>query len=262
MTDRPPTPFPILGASVPRAGHHHLSRLAKTYFGDRLRYCAVYRRTCCRMVPCADPRGRPVTFQKSHDFDGVLPTDVAGALYVIQHRAPVANVISAAELIAAKQGMRSPGDGLVGRLAFYNFLAAKLAYIKRFHEKWIVAPPANALILDYARLAADPAGTLRALAKRVDGEADEDRVAAAVEEVAHSRPKGAPYVPRRIEQSPFFDRDALAVYEAAVIATCSGFGYAPNLGGASFRGHPIWWLANLRHGFNRPPPSPSAIAAR
>ena len=246
----------LLGASIPRSGHGHLARLTRRYFGDDLKYCSAYDvPDCCRTTPCSATGGRPLAFQKSHDFAFRLPTDVAGALYLIQHRRPVPNALSGAELRSRRRGMKPASAGLAARWTFYDFLAERLAYYKRFHDKWIVAPPARSLIIGHTELEADPGSVLRAIAKALGREVDEKRLAATCDRLVDRGGGGSDYKPRKVEESPFFDRASLAAYEAAVVELCPAFGFQPTLGGANWRRHPIWALARLRHEFGKPQPT-------
>ena len=253
MTERADiAPTPILGASIPRSGHHHLSRLLKGYFGPELKYCSTYDvPDCCRAAPCARTEGRRFVYQKSHDFAFRLPTDVEGALYLVQHRTPVANAISGAELRRKRSGMRPASDGLAARLKFYDFLAHRLAYYKRFHDKWIVTPPARCVLIAHEALESDPAGELRRIVAATGGRLDDDRLESVAGELKDRGSRRTTYAPRVVESSDFFDRGSLAAYEAAVVDQCPAFGYEATLGGASYRSHPVWWMAKLRHGFGK-----------
>ncbi|MDR4305743.1 hypothetical protein IHQ68_03780 [Chelatococcus sambhunathii] len=247
---------PILGASIPRSGHGHLSRLMRRYYADDLRYCATYViADCCKQTPCARTEGRPLVFQKSHDFAFRMPTDVEGALYLIQHRHPVPNAMSGAELRGKERGMKPAAASLAARWKFYDFLAERLAYYRRFHDKWIVTPPARSVAIDHARLEAHPAGVLRDIDAALGRASDEARIEETCETLAgRGGRKAVVYKPRDPQESAFFDRPALAAFEAAVIEECPGFGYAATLGGADWRTHPLWTLARLRHEYGRPLP--------
>ena len=253
LTDAPLRP--LIGASIPRSGHHHLARLLEGYFGPQIHYCSVYGLDdCCGATPCA--RSAPVTYRKSHDFDFQLPKDTAGAVYLIQHRRPVDNALSGTDLRSRRNGMKPPSVGLGAKAAFLDFLAARLAYYKRFHDKWIASPPERAVMIDHAVLEDDPAAILREIVTTAGGVADEDRLARTVDAL---RDRGGArrreYRPRVASESAFFDESALAAFESAVIAECPAFGYAPQLAAVGYRTHPVWLLAKLRHEYGRATPS-------
>lgn len=262
MTDCVPSaPIALVGASIPRSGHHHLARLVEAYFGRELKYCSVYDvADCCRQAPCTKPQGRVMTFQKSHDFAFRLPKDLPGATYLIQHRHPVSNAISGAELRSRKSGLRPPGDGLSARWRFYDFLAHRLAYYRRFHDKWIVAPPPRSLLIDHARLEREPAAVLGEIAALVGAPVDRARADATAERLRERGGRKSTYAPRVVADSRFFDAKALGAFEAAVIDHCPAFGFSPALGGGAYRRHPVVLLARLRHGFGRPVPPGAATS--
>lgn len=254
--------IPLIGASIPRSGHHHLARLLQDYFGSELRYCPVYdAKDCCLQAPCVRAEGRRIVFQKSHDFAFRLPTDLPG-VYLIQHRRPLPNALSGTDLRARRNGMRPPSESLMARWRFHDFLGRRLAYYKRFHDKWIASPPARSVLIEHGALEADPAAALRAIAAAAGLPPDEARIAATTErlrEIAGPR-RGAAYKPRVVEDSPFFERETLAAYEAAVVEHCPDFGYDATLGGAPYRTKPFWWIARLRYGFGRPLPPGGATS--
>ncbi|MBV9693198.1 MAG: hypothetical protein JO261_05815, partial [Alphaproteobacteria bacterium] len=89
----------LIGASIPRSGHHFLADMLTRYFGRELYYCESYTPAdCCRTVPCTRRGDFRFIYQKSHDRDFRLPADVADALYLIQYRHPVAETLSDREL--------------------------------------------------------------------------------------------------------------------------------------------------------------------
>lgn len=258
VTDAPAARLrPLIGASIPRSGHHHLARLLKGYFGRKLSYCSLYDvADCCGATPCARAGKRGLTFQKSHDFDFRLPSDVEGAVYLIQHRHPVPNALSDAELRGRKSGFPPPSDGAAARARFVNFLAARLAYYRRFHDKWIVSPPPGAVLIDHETLETDPAPVLRAIVEAAGAVVDEARLGETLEKLSgRGGARSRVYSPRVVEDSPFFDQAALAAFEAAVLAECPAYGYAPLLGGDGYKLHPVWLLAKLRHEYGRPLPT-------
>src|SRR5690242_4261834 len=179
MSERP-SAFPreqkaLIGASIPRSGHHFLQTLLSHYFGEEMFYCEFYSRAdCCRNVPCTRHGAHLFTYQKSHDRKGEVRKDVEDALYVIQYREPVGEAVSDRELdMIDHVGRRS----LNYRLSYDHYvwwLAVKAAYYRDFHDKWFEPRLDNAVYLDYAWLSSDPAGAIEAIARAASGDADED----------------------------------------------------------------------------------------
>ncbi len=243
-------PTTIIGASIPRSGHHYLARLLRGYFGPDLKYCRTYSaKDCCFATPCIRSEGRRLVYQKSHDLAFRIPTDTPDALYLIQHRSPVANAMSDAELRRKRAGLLPPRESLSARYAFYDFLAARLAYYKRFHDKWIVSPPERSVIVAHGTLERDPAGELSRIVVAAGEPLEQDRLDAVVDDMRDVGRQRAVYAPRVAEDSAFFEPKALAAYETAIIEHCPAFGYAPTLEPRGYRLHPIWALARLRHAF-------------
>lgn len=146
----------LVGASLPRSGHHHLERLLGAVLGDQLRYCEYYVPTgCCRSVPCTRV-GASITFQKNHDFDGTLPKDLAGCHYVVQHREPVGGALSDRELYVRQHNAELAHD----EAEHERWLAQRAVQHVAFVRKWVHDPPPVATVLDYAALRSDPAGAV------------------------------------------------------------------------------------------------------
>lgn len=228
----------LIGASIPRSGHHFMQSLLSHYFGQDLYYCEVYTRAdCCHQVPCVKGAGHAVVYQKSHDRRGEIPNNAKEAIYVIQYREPVGEALSDRELdLSDRLGRRS----LNYRLSTDHYswwLAGKAAYYRDFHDKWFAPRVENGVYLDYAFLSGDPQAALTSVAQKTAGVVDEFRVGRAVEGVGsvragsvHRKTDPAPYVPRKIEESPHFDRELLAAFEAYVLQRCPNFGFSPRLG--------------------------------
>ncbi len=122
----------ILGASIPRAGHHLLAWCLQNYFGDRLGYCAYYvEEKCCRKFPCENHQGREFIYIKNHDFDFVLPKNLP-AKYVIQVRGILPVLISNFELSLKVDKGEDTWDHFVRASKFWT------GYYKRFLEKWVM----------------------------------------------------------------------------------------------------------------------------
>jgi hypothetical protein len=68
----------------------------------------------------------------------------------------------------------------------------------------------------------------------------------------HRKRRGTPFEPRNIEDSPHFDRELLAAFEAYVLEYCPRFGFSSHLNG-SFRDHP-WYGLVLLHNEREPLP--------
>jgi tetratricopeptide (TPR) repeat protein len=233
-------PRALVGASIPRSGHHFLQRMLSLYFGDELFYCEVYsqQRTCCKQVPCARRGAHSITYQKSHDRDFALPRDVADALYVIQYRHPVPEALSDRELdLRDALGRRSLSYRQSGDYYMW-WLAAKAIYYRKFHDKWFANRVENAVYLDYAALVDDPAAAAAPIIRWAAGEVDPVRLARSIQQVSDSRttgPSGAPgigFTPRVVEASPHYNSGLLASFEAYVLRRCPKFGFEPQFPGA------------------------------
>jgi tetratricopeptide (TPR) repeat protein len=250
----------LIGASIPRSGHHFLQTLLSRYFGDQMFYCEFYSRSdCCRNVPCTRQGGYPLTYQKSHDRKGEVRKDVEDALYIIQYREPVGEAVSDRELDMIDHVGRKSLNYRMSYDHYVWWLAAKAAYYRDFHDKWFAPRLGNAVYLDYASLSSDPAAAIESIARRAAGSVDQTRIAGAVDEVASRRagvgPRGAQpgvYVPRKAEDSAFFDRDLLAAFEDYVVERCPNYGFTRTLNG-SYRDHPFHGLV-LLHDEREPVP--------
>ena len=234
-------PRALIGASIPRSGHHFLQRMLTLYFGSELFYCEVYsqQRTCCKQVPCTRRGAHAITYQKSHDRDFALPRDVADALYVVQYRHPVPEALSDRELdLRDALGRRSLGYRLSSDYYAW-WLAGKASYYRKFHDKWFVNPIENAIYLDYRALVDDPLGAVAPIIHWASGDVDPDRLAKAIEQTNTSRTtkaSGAPgktFVPRVVETSPHYEPALLAAFEAYVLRRCPEFRFEPQFPGAA-----------------------------
>ncbi|MCW5892783.1 MAG: sulfotransferase [bacterium] len=206
----------LVGASIPRSGHHFLVDLLTALLGDGIRYCEFYAEAgCCRRIPCAVPTAGAIRFQKHHDLALDLPTDVPGVLYVVQTRDPVMSTLSDREHLARFEGEARAAD----RDESVLWLGRKASYYQRFVEKWVHRPPAAHLHLPYDDLVADPAAALRQLTAACGVEVDDARLAAAVGAVAGHRAAPAEEAPerftrRRRTDSPYLDAELLAAFES------------------------------------------------
>jgi hypothetical protein len=242
----------LIGASIPRSGHHFLQTLLSHYFGDEMFYCEFYsRKDCCRNVPCTRRGTHILTYQKSHDRKGEVRKDIEDALYVIQYREPVGEAVSDRELDMIDHVGRRSVNYRMSNDYYVWWLALKAVYYRDFHDKWFAPRLGNAIYLDYASLSADPAAAISDIARGATGSADDGRIARAVDEAASTRAgvgrrKAEPgvYVPRKVEDSPYFDRDLLTVFEDYVLDRCPNYGFGRTLQG-SYREHPFYGLVLL-----------------
>jgi hypothetical protein len=243
----------LIGASIPRSGHHFLADMLSAYFGSDLYYCEYYTLpNCCKSAPCTR-RGRfSYIYQKSHDRDFALPADIAHALYLIQYRHPVPEALSDREL-ELKDMLGRPSLSFRRTHAGYAlWLAKKAIYYRKFHDKWIARRIPNALYLDYAELAASPQTVLAEILKRAAGGVDATRVSGVVERLnaprASSKTGGTEpqsFKPRVISDSPHFDPALLGALESWVLERCPHFGFARELDG-DFRTSELYGLILLK----------------
>lgn len=241
ITTPPGSRKSLLGASVPRSGHHFLQRILCFYFGTDMHYCEWYGPPdCCRQVPCTRI-GYRATYQKSHDWDFTLRQDVDDGLYLVQYRHPIPEALSDRDLM--RDSIAGPSFNYRLTRDHYGWwLAAKAIYFRKFHEKWFERRPPNAVYLNYDALTQEPADTIAPIIEWVDGSVDPERLAGAIAEASPSRSSGAEaYKPRVIEDSAYFDRELLGAFEAYVLQHCPKLEFEPLLSG-SYKDH---WLFGL-----------------
>lgn len=254
------SPAILIGASIPRSGHHFLERTLQRYFGARLHYCEFYTpRQCCRQIPCTKRGDFDIIFQKNHDHDMALDPAIPGVTYVIQHRHPVPNMASGWELSS------KPGIGAVSaeyratRDHFAWWLARRAIYYRRFHDKWVVRQPANAIRIDYDDLRRDTAGQVAALIRAVGDAVDEPRLARAITAAGAVRATaGEPFTPRQVDVAALPCPHLAAAFEEHVLRHGPAFGYAPMLGG----GYEGSVLQGLILAFDPEEPLPARFASR
>jgi FkbM family methyltransferase len=226
----------LIGASIPRSGHHFLAALLQSYYGDDLSYCESYTAPgCCRVTPCTRGGYHSIIYQKNHDFDFSLPKDIQDALYIVQYREPLGEVLSDLEL-ELKNGsdLNRPYYNTTDHYMWY--LALKAAYYRKFHDKWISHKVENAVYVDYADLVKNPAGATTDIIRRASSNVDESRVGKIISEA-----RAETFKLRVIEDSPNFDGELLGPYEDYVLERCPAFSFNRHLGG-SYRDHPIYGL--------------------
>jgi hypothetical protein len=214
-------PTHIIGASIPRSGHHLLTRLLEAALGECFFYCEMYGEPgCCREVPCRSRGQRQVSFQKNHDFELSLPTDVPGSLYLIQHREPVAVALSAREYYAREDRGGGYGETLAADRGDYAVWLGRLAaYYVGFSERWLVTPPKHSLAVDYENLSAHPrdvlAGVISLTGVALDAEVLDQAVARVVGRAGHFGEYA--FVRKALEMRRYYDRDLLATYESIIV---------------------------------------------
>jgi len=222
----PSNPKVLIGASIPRSGHHFLAHMLVRYFGRDLYYCETYTpEKCCRTVPCIKRGEFRFIYQKSHDREFLLPSDFGDALYIIQYRHPVPEALSDRELDLKDAIGRPSLDFRRTRESYLSWLAAKAIYYRRFHDKWMATRLANGIYLDYDALAARPQDAVRGIVDRAGGALDDSRLAAAVQkETADHRIR----VPA---ESPHYDEELMGSLEDYVVKRCPHYGFSSRLGG-------------------------------
>jgi hypothetical protein len=233
----------LIGASIPRSGHHFLQNLLTSYFGLDLHYCEFYTPPgCCKSVPCTMRGNYRVIFQKSHDRELKLPNDIADALYLVQYRHPVPEALSDRELELR--------DGLGRRNLSYRrarenyayWLANKAIYYRKFHDKWMVRRTENAVYMDYPELSESPESMLRPIITWATGSVDEARLKQVIGQAsatrvsvphsADSKAETKVFKPRVIRDSPYFDEELLGAYESWILERTPGFKYSHELSGS------------------------------
>lgn len=245
----------IVGASIPRSGHHLLARLLDAALGPRFFYCEAYGAAgCCRALPC-DFRGRcELSFQKSHDFDLALPTDLADVTYVVQHRAPVWAALSWREYFAREEHDEAYADAIAADLRDYEvWLGRAAAYIVGFYERWLAPGPPNAVAIGYDDLVAAPGRVLGDLLGRLDIAVEPSAIDAAVARATgragHHGERA--YVPRSLETSRYFDAGLLARFESLVFAHAKDLGYRRMLPAVSADGSAMERVFAARRAWQR-----------
>lgn len=234
-----PTPRPVslVGSSIPRSGHHFLVRILRRAYGKELYYCGFYKVAgCCKQIPCTRTAERTVVFQKSHDWDFSLPTELEGVTYIVQHRHPVPQALSDIELHLRDAVHKGRTNKVSTQADLQVWLARKAHYYKRFHDKWMAEKRDNAILVPYEELAEDPAGTVQRMLVRAGAATPtQDKIEEAIEVVSGHRGRKREYKPRVVQDSPHFDEPLFSAYESMLLDLCPGFGYAPMLKRANYR---------------------------
>ena len=241
------SPKILIGASIPRSGHHFLQNILTKYYGPRLHYCEFYSpKDCCKQVPCTRRGEFGVVYQKSHDRNMEVPKSVADAVYVLQYRHPIPEALSDRELDVVDGIGRSSINYRLGREHYMQWLASKAVYYRRFHDKWLVDRVPNGVYLDYDFLSASPVYAVERIVRAASGDVDRARIEAVVEDAkavrvsAASKTSGG-FKPRVVQDSPHFDADLLGAFEDYVLGRTPQFGYRRMLDGR-IAGHPLQGL--------------------
>jgi tetratricopeptide (TPR) repeat protein len=229
----------IIGVSIPRSGHNFVVRLLQELFPNDLFYCEFYGIAgCCQAVPCVRRGTQPISFQKTHDFELNVPNDVAGATYLVMHRAPVPAILSNREMYAEDYGEAIVGD----RGEYTVWLGRNAEYYVSFYERWLERPVRGSVVVDYAEVSRAPADVLRRLLDAIGLEADPSAIADAI---AKTAPRGGlfgerPYVPRVIEKSRYLDRELLSVFESIIVDQIPHLAASRVFEPVEYRGTLIW----------------------
>jgi hypothetical protein len=227
----------LIGASIPRSGHHFLADMMTGYFGPDLFYCEYYTLpSCCKSVPCTRRGRHRYIYQKSHDRDFKLPGDIADALYLIQYRHPVPEALSDRELELQDRLGRPNLSYRRTHAGYVSWLTGKALYYRKFHNKWIARKMPNAIYLDYPDLSANPKELMAEIVRRAGGIADVARISDVVDKVRAPRTAEdgsvQAFKPRVISDSPYFDAGLLGAFEAWVLERCPAFNFSRELTGS------------------------------
>lgn len=126
----------LIGISIPRSGHHLLARLLSSALNEKSFYCEWYGNAdCCRRFPCNRTNDEHnVKFQKNHDFDFTVPTDLPKVTYIVQYRPPLPVVLSQLRLIEKHPYFL--GNIVESACYLELFLAEWAVYYISFLNKW------------------------------------------------------------------------------------------------------------------------------
>jgi hypothetical protein len=249
MTDAVPVRnhVAVVGASIPRSGHHFLSRILRSYFGEEIRYCSYYKvKNCCKQIPCVRNEGKEIVYQKHHDQFFTLPPNLPGVTYIVQHRHPVPEALSDLELHIKRHAKEGKRDYTTSRRRFISWLGRKIWYYKMFHDKWIAPAPHNAILVDYEDLARDTVGTVEEILIRLGLTPSRERLEAAVASVQDYRTPNQVYKPRVVEDSKHFDRELFSEFESMILELCPSYGYERMLTKVPFEGRAMYRSYRIR----------------
>ncbi len=235
----------IIGASIPRSGHHFFIRLVKSILQKDMLYCEFYsQQDCCGEFPCKKRNRKPLTFQKNHDFDFSLPI-IDDQEYLVQIRDPAPQILSHIEIASplVKSNVHERNYWLSGRIN----------YFWRFHEKWVGKPRANFMMLDYDDLAMSPAAVLGMFFQRYNLDVPVHKIVSATDAVSKKRSlngKVKEYAPRKIEPKDILDLDTLAIVESAILSEVPSLQEKRKLDRAKFCSSHLYWHAKALSALN------------
>lgn len=127
----------LIGVSIPRSGHHLLTRLLNGALIDKFFYCEWYGNVeCCRNFPCSRTNDEDIIkLQKNHDFDFCVPKYLPEVTYIVQYRPPIPVVLSQLGLVETHPYFL--GNIIESTRYFEIFLAEWAVYYIYFLNKWI-----------------------------------------------------------------------------------------------------------------------------
>lgn len=231
----------LMGVSIPRSGHHFLVDLLRALLRDDFRHCEFYAADdCCRRVPCTRHFDARIFYQKHHDLDLQLPTDLAGVRYVVQVRDPVMSTLSDREHIALREGEARATD----RDEYLVWLGQKACYYERFFEKWVLPGDGERMVVEYDDLVAQTAHVLRRITTACGVDVDDDRIMDAVAAVAGVRALDRPgpvepFTRRTLPTSRFLDPALLPAFESLLLDRIAGLRSKRRLDAVDYADHPL-----------------------
>ncbi|MFN8636075.1 MAG: hypothetical protein U0893_19680 [Chloroflexota bacterium] len=196
-------------------------RLLETVLGDDIFYCQGYDEAgCCRAIPCEFRGRRRLSVQRTHDFGLNVPRDISDVTYLILHRVPVAVALSERERYVTDELQACDGDASAEDQADHAVWLGQLAaYYVGFYERWIAVPPANSVVIDYAKLSEDPSVVIAQLFSQIGLSIDPGQTSKVIDRLSRLGGKYGeiPFVPRSITESRFYNSDLLQAYETVII---------------------------------------------
>ena len=148
-----------VNASFPRSGNHLLLELLERVYPEgTVRACDTHEEPWRRIGVCAE-----TNLQKTHDLKLDEPV-LADHVHLVQVRYPVESIVSWYRMATA--------SGLTDTPENWQLYAMRVAsFWLRFYRKWVLDPVPNRVLVDYASLVDDTAGTLRRVCDALGGPA-------------------------------------------------------------------------------------------